>query len=90
MSHLCKCCGKPSDTHLLIECCVCQQYNVCVNIIHSEITLINSLQKSLSWRCIACHQVANALNALNAAVMTLKDEIKGLKNSCGSSSLLND
>lgn len=81
MSHKCSCCGKNSDIHLLIQCCVCRNMfnNACIGISTSETRLING-KKSLSWTCSNCHKVGNDINALKATIISLQEEVRQIKS----------
>lgn len=91
MPESCSCCGKQSEPHLLVKCCVCQNVfnNSCAGISSSETRLINS-KKSFSWTCSKCHRVGNDINALKAAVIALQEEMKLLKSNNSSNHTTGD
>lgn len=91
MPQSCSCCGKQTEAHLILKCCVCQNLfsNACVGISSSETRLINA-KKSLTWTCNMCHQLGSDINALKAALISLQNEVKALKSASTGSTNNND
>lgn len=82
----CSCCNSVTEDHKAVTCSICKKifkYS-CVDLTVSEVRAING-KKGLSWRCVNCSSLGNDIQALQATLIELKNEILELKRQAAQS-----
>lgn len=77
---ICSCCNSPTEEHKVAKCTICKKIfkHSCVDLTISEVRTING-KKGLTWNCSSCVVLGTDMQALQQAIVELKNEIVELK-----------
>lgn len=77
----CSCgCKSSAEEHRMIACSICKKPYIhsCVDFTASEIRTLH--KKGTSWTCRSCHSLGSDIKELQAAILSLRNDILAQKN----------